>query len=179
MIVVNPIMGGLSNAKLAAATATVSQVYKGKTFYASDKTLRTGTLDIAGATATPADVVAGKTFFAGDTAKKTGTRSSGTLRMVSGSFAKMSGENATTTVTLGFRPTYVVVNGGDLYHYILTCNNGSCWLVLTNPTTTVTSSKGFITFTDTGFVAKNYTLPYYYNDYYPFEYSQNAYYAFG
>lgn len=38
--------GGLTNAKLALATALVSDVAQGKTFYAGDKTLKTGTAPI-------------------------------------------------------------------------------------------------------------------------------------
>lgn len=44
MDLLNPAAGGgLSNAKLAAATAKPSEVAKGKTFYAGDKNLQTGT----------------------------------------------------------------------------------------------------------------------------------------
>ena len=44
MIVVNPTGGGLSNGKLAQATATPADVLSGKKFYAGDDTLKTGTL---------------------------------------------------------------------------------------------------------------------------------------
>lgn len=43
MDVVNPIIGGLSNAKLAQATATSGDVSSGKTFYAGNGVLKTGT----------------------------------------------------------------------------------------------------------------------------------------
>jgi len=39
--------GGLSKSKLALATATTSNVLAGKTFYAGDKELKTGTFTLA------------------------------------------------------------------------------------------------------------------------------------
>ena len=45
MIVVNPTGGGLSGGKLAQATATPADVLSGKTFFAGDATLKTGTLN--------------------------------------------------------------------------------------------------------------------------------------
>lgn len=46
MIVLNPVIGGgLSNAKLALATATQADVLSGKTFYAGSKGLQTGILE--------------------------------------------------------------------------------------------------------------------------------------
>ena len=45
MIVVNPTGGGLSNGKLAQASATPADVLSGKTFFARDATLKTGTLN--------------------------------------------------------------------------------------------------------------------------------------
>ena len=41
--------GGLSNSKLARATATASNVLSGKTFYSGDKTLKTGSISSKGA----------------------------------------------------------------------------------------------------------------------------------
>lgn len=65
--------GGVSNSKLASATATAAYVYKDRTFYAGDKALKTGTLDIGAATATAAKVLKGYTFYAGNNVVKTGT----------------------------------------------------------------------------------------------------------
>ena len=65
--------GGLSGGKLALATAETGDVLAGKTYYAGDKELKTGTLALADATATESDVASGKTFFAGDNTIKTGT----------------------------------------------------------------------------------------------------------
>lgn len=47
MDVVNPIISGLSNAKLAKATATAADVSAGKTFYAGNGVLKTGTATIS------------------------------------------------------------------------------------------------------------------------------------
>lgn len=44
MIVVNPTGGGLSNGKLAQATATPADVLSGKTFFAGGREMQTGTL---------------------------------------------------------------------------------------------------------------------------------------
>ena len=66
--------GGLSGGKLALATAETGDVLAGKTYYAGDKELKTGTLALADATATESDVASGKTFFAGDNTIKTGTK---------------------------------------------------------------------------------------------------------
>ena len=65
--------GGLSNTKLEKATAQADEVFHGKTYYAGDKSLKTGTMAIDTATAGSADVVAGKTFYAGSKTAKTGT----------------------------------------------------------------------------------------------------------
>lgn len=65
--------GGLSTSDLTTATAEEVDVVKGKTFFAGDKTIKTGTLDIESATAVEANVLAGKTFYAGDKTIKTGT----------------------------------------------------------------------------------------------------------
>lgn len=64
---------GLSNSKLSKATAGTGDVVSGKTFYAGDKNLKTGTFNLSAATATAADVLSGKTFYAGNNTLKTGT----------------------------------------------------------------------------------------------------------
>lgn len=64
---------GLSNSKLELATSSAGDVIYGKTFYAGDKTLRTGALNLSNGTATEADVLSGKTFYAGSTSIRTGT----------------------------------------------------------------------------------------------------------
>ena len=65
--------GGLSTSDLTTATAEEVDVVKGKTFFAGEKTIKTGTLDIESATASEAYVLSGKTFYAGDKTIKTGT----------------------------------------------------------------------------------------------------------
>lgn len=64
---------GLNNSKLQLATAGTGDVLSGKTFYAGDKNLKTGTFNLGAANATPGDVRNGKTFYAGDNTLKTGT----------------------------------------------------------------------------------------------------------
>ena len=54
------------------ATASTSDVLSGETFYAGNKTLKTGTLSLT-ATAGTGDVLQGKTFFSGNSTRKTGT----------------------------------------------------------------------------------------------------------
>lgn len=67
---------GLSNVRLEEATAQTSHVMNGKTFYAGDKTLKTGTLTLTG-NATVNDVLTGKTFYSDTFTKLTGTLSKG------------------------------------------------------------------------------------------------------
>ena len=66
--------GGLSTSDLTTATAEEVDVVKGKTFFAKDKTIKTGALDIEAATAEEQYVLSGKTFFAGTSRnERTGT----------------------------------------------------------------------------------------------------------
>lgn len=65
--------GGLTNGKLALADADASDVMSGKTFYAGDKEIKTGTFDLSAADAGPNDVMSGKKFYASDKTLKTGT----------------------------------------------------------------------------------------------------------
>ena len=65
--------GGLMNGKLALADADASDVMSGKTFYAGDKEIKTGTFDLSAADAGPNDVMSGKKFYASDKTLKTGT----------------------------------------------------------------------------------------------------------
>ena len=65
--------GGLTNSKLALATADSSDVVASKTFYAGNKEIKAGTLDLASATAKEKDVLSGKSFYAGDKQLRTGT----------------------------------------------------------------------------------------------------------
>lgn len=62
---------GLSNSKLEEATAQTSHVMNGKTFYAGDRSLKTGTLTLTG-NATVNDVLMGKTFYSDSFTKITG-----------------------------------------------------------------------------------------------------------
>ena len=65
--------GGLSSGKLAQATAAESDVLSGKTFYAGNKNLKTGTLALSGSAGT-GDVLRGATFYKDDPKSKlTGT----------------------------------------------------------------------------------------------------------
>lgn len=65
--------GGLSASKLAQATAASGDVLAGKSFFAADKTLKTGTLALSG-TAGVGDVLRGVTFYNTDAkSKQTGT----------------------------------------------------------------------------------------------------------
>ena len=63
---------GLSNAKLESANAVAGDVKSGKTFYAGDKTLKTGTLTLSG-NAAVGNVLSGKTFYSNSWTKQTGT----------------------------------------------------------------------------------------------------------
>ena len=54
---------GLSNSKLEECTANPSDVLSGKTFYAGDKTLKTGSFNLGSANATPDKVLNGTSFY--------------------------------------------------------------------------------------------------------------------
>lgn len=55
--------GGLTKSKLALATATPDKVFRGYTYYAKDKTLKTGTALGTATTAGTGDILAGKTAY--------------------------------------------------------------------------------------------------------------------
>lgn len=114
MIVVNPTGGGLSNGKLAQATATPADVLSGKTFFAGGKDIKTGTFNLAAANATAAQVAKGYTFYAGDSTLKTGTLvvPSGTYRLSAG---RIDTPNiySSGSVNCGFRPTHLALWRGD------------------------------------------------------------------
>lgn len=64
-------------------------------------------------TATAGDVLSGKTFYAGNNSLKTGTRSSGTLQKVSGYFSKLdaySDTNNSYSTTLAIIPEMITVH---------------------------------------------------------------------
>lgn len=54
---------GLNNSKLKKASAGTSDVLSGKTFYAGDKNLKTGSFNLGAANANPWEVLEGKTFY--------------------------------------------------------------------------------------------------------------------
>ena len=62
---------GLSESKLELANATAAQVMTGKTFYAGNKELKTGTLSLTG-NATTYNVLYGNTFYSNSFTKQTG-----------------------------------------------------------------------------------------------------------
>lgn len=60
---ISGISTGLSDADLALATATEDTVFNGKTFYAGDRTLRTGRALSTKTTAAARDILSGKTAY--------------------------------------------------------------------------------------------------------------------
>ena len=54
---------GLSNSKLKSATADTSDVMSGKTFYAGNKTLKSGSFNLGNANASPDKVLNGASFY--------------------------------------------------------------------------------------------------------------------
>ncbi len=99
--------GGLSGGKLALATAETGDVLAGKTYYAGDKELKTGTLALADATATESDVASGKTFYAGDNTLKTGKKTPTLNRVRIGSCYRHSYiDNRTFTFSAKSIPNY-------------------------------------------------------------------------
>ena len=58
-----PPANGLSTSKLKQANADSSDVISGKTFYAGDKNLKTGSFNLGAANANPWEVLQGKSFY--------------------------------------------------------------------------------------------------------------------
>lgn len=112
--------GGLSGGKLALATAETDDVLAGKTYYAGDKELKTGTLALADATATESDVASGKTFFAGDNTLKTGALK-GYATNPSLSYTANRGESATS----GAYGTPFHSNQSGFSRYFVQCTGAS------------------------------------------------------
>ena len=85
---------------LKGATATTGDVLNGKTFFAGDKELKTGTLILNG-NATDSNVLSGKTFYSNSTSKLTGSMvnigSSATA-----SSTKVSGSNVQMVIPGGY-----------------------------------------------------------------------------
>lgn len=114
---------GLSESKLSQATASSSDVLSGKTFYAGDKELKTGTFDLSSATATEEDVLSGKTFYARNNELKTGSMtkinhlkisSSGTSVTVKlSSYLSSSIYSKLTTDNIVIEPSGFSVNWGE------------------------------------------------------------------
>ena len=69
---------GLTNSKLESANAQPGEVMAGRTFYAGNGELKTGTLSLTG-NATTLDVRNGKTFYSNSWTKQTGTMTYGTI----------------------------------------------------------------------------------------------------
>ena len=65
---------GLTSSRLEEANAIEEDVKSGKTFYAGDKELKTGTLSLSG-NADVSDVRSGRTFYSNSFTKRTGTMS--------------------------------------------------------------------------------------------------------
>lgn len=80
---ISGISTGLSDDALALANATPEDVLAGNTFYARDRTLKTGTALSTPITATESDVNSGKTYYDSNGVLRVGNASAG-LKIVSG-----------------------------------------------------------------------------------------------
>ena len=85
---------------LEGATATTGDVLNGKTFFAGDKELKTGTLSLSG-NATASDVLSGKTFYSTSTNKLTGTMTNRGSSATASS-TKVSGSNVQMVIPGGY-----------------------------------------------------------------------------
>lgn len=108
--------GGLTNGKLALADADASDVMSGKTFYAWDKEIKTGTFDLSAADAGPGDVLSGKKFYSEDKTLKTGTYVIPQKLMDFGSYSrKLLWSNGSTS---NFRSQTVTVAKYRFYYIV-------------------------------------------------------------
>lgn len=154
MIVVNPTGGGLSNGKLAQATATPADVLSGKTFFAGGKDIETGTFNLAAANATAAQVLNGYKFYAGDKELKTGTLIP-TPNVKTGTFEG----SGYPTIECGFRPICVILknaNFGRENFFSVYCYDGTStgFLYMIGGSTlrwTLNNDSSFIQLRSTGF----------------------------
>lgn len=99
---------GLTNGKLELANATAAQVMSGRTFYAGNKELKTGTLSLTG-NASTGDVKSGKTFYSNSF-----TRQSGTLSL-SGNATTSDVASGKTFYSNSFTRQTGIFTGGNMY----------------------------------------------------------------
>ena len=98
--------GGLTKAKLALANATEDTVFNGRTFYAGDKTLRTGRALATVSTAAASDIVSPKTAYDNNGNLITGTRPAFVVKN------EIILDNRTWTVPVGVSKIQVRLFGG-------------------------------------------------------------------
>ena len=104
---------GLSASKLELANATAAQVMSGKTFYAGNKELKTGTLSLTG-NATIYNVLYGNTFYSNSFTKQTGAMKN------NGSWNSTINPGSSVTIPAGYH------NGGGK----VTANSAKSGMVL-------------------------------------------------
>lgn len=121
--------GGLSNSALALATALISDVAQGKTFYAGDKTLKTGNL------------VPYKYAYGSCTTRNADRN-----------------ENFCTVTGLGFRPIMGIISNSDYYTSVcmfITTNGGGTKNAVSYRNTSGRSLTGWASITNDGFEIYN------------------------
>ena len=100
---------GLPNSKLESANAVAGDVKSGKTFYAGDKTIKTGTLTLSG-NAVVGNVLSGKTFYSNSWTKQSGSMTN------RGAWTSTINPGASVTIPAGYH------NGSGK----VTANYGQC-----------------------------------------------------
>lgn len=150
--------GGLSASKLSLATATVSDVASGKTFYAIDKLLKTGTASVT-------------------------KMVNGTFASMTSTSSPTHGQ-ITKTINCGFKPVLICIYRRDTSYNFNTmcciCINGASYTTagsITSYEVYEWNNKYRITLTDTGFIADNFETTS--GDGNPFSLGTNYYYAVG
>ena len=146
---------GLSNSKLESANAQPGEVMAGRTFYAGNCELKTGTLSLTG-NATTLDVRNGKTFYSNSWTKQTGTMAYGTIIRKIGPFV--------TSVNYVLQTIYLSnYVGPEIYQYLTLENiimepqnvgvnfttytrdgNGTCWANINKTYDPATSKLTFL-----------------------------------
>lgn len=109
---------GLTNGKLSLADADTSEVLAGKKFYAGDKLIKTGTLDLAKADAEAGNVLVGKQFYAGDKTIKAGTMANNGAVTATlapgGSYTIPAGYHNGTGKVTAYVPVFKLINEGSV-----------------------------------------------------------------
>lgn len=146
--------GGLSGGKLALATAETDDVLAGKTYYAGDKIVKTGTLALSG-NAGAGQVLSGYTFYNNDAKSKVTGSLVPRLKLLK-SASRIGSGKISITVT-GYSVYYYVFDDYDRHDQAAKAKSQGSWgLVLTSRDLVIAECYGCNPNTNTTFTMTYY-----------------------